>query len=202
MLSLKNTVSKAWATPFQRHELLLVKFLSSYVFSHAQPAKKLLLPVWTFWMIWLISLSCPFQPFSCPVSFDFPSVQLAKELLLPLAKDEQRKHKLKRLVQVSKIAWTFLFYFLSKNPKTNMTKISITFYRKNSFSTCCPKIQNENENVAKLFTAPKIWKTSKNPKRIGKIHKTFYSTQTPTSWTWNAQDATESPRWVIIDLHI
>ena len=37
-------------------------------------------------------------------SFDFPSVQLAKELLLPLAKDEQRKHKLKRLVQVSKIA--------------------------------------------------------------------------------------------------
>ena len=28
-------------------------------------------------------------------------VQLAKELLLPLAKDEQRKHKLKRLVQVN-----------------------------------------------------------------------------------------------------
>ena len=29
-----------------------------------------------------------------------PPLQLAKELLLPLAKDEQRKHKLKRLVQV------------------------------------------------------------------------------------------------------
>ena len=178
MLSLKNTVSKAWATPFQRHELLLVKFLSSCVFSHAPLAKKLLLPVWTFWMIWLISLSCPFQPFSCPVSFDFPSIQLAKELLLPLAKDEQRKHKLKRLVQVSKIAWTFLFYFLSKNPKTNMTKTSITFYRKNPFLLVVqksktkmktwqnflqhpkyekhPKIRNEYEKFTKLFTAPKL----------------------------------------------
>ena len=84
---------------------------------------------------WLsLSPSCP-SCLSCPIIFSyfyrrfyFFSFQLAKDLLLPLAKNEQRKHKLKRLVQVKKI------------------------FPKYSFSTFCPKIRK----LAKLFTASKL----------------------------------------------
>ena len=86
-------------------------------------------------------------------------VQLAKELLLPLAKDEQRKHKLKRLVQVNS--------YLSVKKKT------ISWVLR-------PHIFTMN-----------LWK-------FIHLDNFLFSTQTPTSWMWNAQAATGSQQWVFI----
>ena len=93
-------------------------------------------------------------------------MQLAKELLLPLAKDEQRKHKLKRLVQVSRC--------ICVRKKT----VGLSFYPI-SWVLLSPY----------MFTV-NLWKL---------IHfdNFLFSTQTPTSWMWNAQAATGSQRWVL-----